>query len=165
MEVMKMPEDEKKAMLNFNPWLIALLGFVLGVFTIFLVYPRGEKIVKMPVREKITLRDTILKIIKPEPLVINKTRLKIIRQSDTIIQSKPFTAELDTVISRDTMKFRYEYPQNVFSFYLAKKPDTLRYQQIVVRETIEKERPWWEIPVSVGGGIIAGVLIGKLSGK
>jgi hypothetical protein len=111
--------------------------------------------------EKEIKRDTIVKMQLQAPLILYKTKLKIIKTSDTVIQSNPFIAKLDTIIQHDTIKADYEFPQNLLSFELKRRPDTLKIQTIEKIKTVPESKPWWQTPAYVGAGVILGYLLGK----
>lgn len=105
--------------------------------------------------------DTIIIAKQSEPLVLEKVKPKIIIQRDTLILTKPFVAVVDTIIKRDTVFAKYEFPQNNFDLLIRKKPDSTIIHTVYVTKEIIKERPWWEPPAYILGGTLAGLLIGK----
>lgn len=105
-------------------------------------------------------RDTIV-IVKPAPpIILERIKPKIIYRRDTIVQTQPFVAQLDTIIQHDTIYLRYTFPENYIDLRLLPKPDSIRIHTI----TITRDRPWWELPATAIGGLLVGFIMGK-SGK
>ena len=91
---------------------------------------------------------------------IEKIKAKLIYKRDTVIQTRPFTAAIDTVMKSDTVYLRYDFPENLFALKISPKKDSIVIPQIIQQE-VKSERKWWEIPVSVLSGIAIGVIISK----
>ena len=104
--------------------------------------------------------DTIIKTIPAKPIIINKVKTKLVKVRDTIIQTEPFAASIDTIVNTDTIKALYEFPENLMSFRINKKPDSLLLQRITVLQPVEKKVDWWEKPAVFLGGVIIGLTIG-----
>lgn len=126
---------------------IALILF--GLIIIFLCYNLWNKKTKI---EYVTLHtksiDTVFKevitqgkkvyikgdaIIEYKPFYIENTII------DTVFETKPFRACLDTV-QRDTISICYEYPENKFQYVLKPVPDTLKIPEINI---IKEYEPKW----------------------
>lgn len=107
----------------------------------------------------ITKRDTIVEIRYSEPIVIERAKTKIVYKRDTIIETKPFVATIDTIIKMDTIYVAFNYPEMTLDVIVKKQPDTLMHEKIFV-ET-QAKRAWWEIPVSVLAGTVVGYLLGR----
>lgn len=107
-------------------------------------------------------RDTVVKTIKPEPVVITKTRTKIIKLKDTVIKTYPFRAVIDTVIRRDTVRSYFEFPSGMFSLRFTPATDTLRFSRIVLKREVKRKDEWWEKPLMIMGGVLAGYTIGRI---
>lgn len=104
--------------------------------------------------------DTVIQIIPKKEIEIIEAKPKIHFVHDTIIQTKPFVAIVDTIILRDTLYAKYHFPENLMSVNLRTSGDTIRLPQI----TIEKEhfeRNWYEIWAALGGGLILGLILGR----
>jgi len=140
---------------------ISLLLLIVGFGLSFLLFPDREVVVKEPYPVEIIKTDTVLRYIEKAPLIIEKVRIKVIRQSDTVIETTPFTARIDTVIRCDTVFAEYEFPGNIFSMRVKFRPDTLQLEKQTIVKTIEKDRPWWEAPAYLIGGTIIGFLLGN----
>jgi hypothetical protein len=110
---------------------------------------------------RVIIRDTVLKIIKPDPIIINKIRTRLIRTADTIIRTNPFRAELDTILQRDTIRMFYEFPANLLSLDIRRKPDTSLTHNITLLPEPSASKNWWESPAILAIGVIIGYLIAK----
>lgn len=104
--------------------------------------------------------DTIIKIIPQKEIKIVEAKPKIQYIRDTIIQTQPFVARLDTILLRDTIYAQYQFPENLMSINIRTSGDSIRLPQITVERT-KQERKWYELATAFGGGIILGLLIGK----
>ncbi|MFA6571227.1 MAG: hypothetical protein WCT77_08315 [Bacteroidota bacterium] len=104
--------------------------------------------------------DTIIKTIPSKPIIINKVKTKLVKVKDTVIQTEPFAASIDTIVNTDTIKALYEFPENLMSLRINKKPDSLLLQRITVFQPVEKKVDWWEKPALFLGGAIIGLTIG-----
>ena len=105
--------------------------------------------------------DTEYVVTNQEPIVITKYKPKIVYKSDTVIITKPFTIIVDTIIKKDTVKARYNFPENIFDLAVLKKPDSTMIQTITITKEIIKERPWWEASAYTLGGALIGFVLGK----
>jgi len=126
------------------------------LFLILLIFSHKHN---EPIIQEKQIRDTILQVIPAEPIIIEKTIAKITYIRDTIIQTQPFVAQLDTVIKYDTIRMGYQFPENYFSLEYRKHPDTLKTE--IITRTIEKKPKWWEEPAYFIGGFILGYFIKK----
>jgi uncharacterized protein YneF (UPF0154 family) len=132
--------------------LLIIIAFIAGIFS-------SDYFIQPKYSTKFIIRDTVIKI-KNEPVYIEKVKAKMYYKHDTIIQTKPFTATIDTVMKSDTVYARYDFPENLFALKINPKKDSLVIPQIVQQE-VKSERLWWEIPVSILSGIAIGVIISK----
>ncbi len=131
------------------------IAFALGlVFGRFYLYEKSE-----PEALEKVVRDTVFQKVKSEPIEIERVKTKIKIKRDTIIRFKPFVAVTDTIIRRDTVKARYEFPENLFSLSVKKKVDSLP-AQIVRVKTGRKKDDWTERSAYALGGVAVGLLIG-----
>jgi hypothetical protein len=76
-----------------------------------------------------------------------------------VIKTFPFIAKVDTVIKRDTIKAKFEYPQNLFSLRISSPADTLALQKMIITEMIKVEKPWWETPAYIAAGTVLGYIL------
>ena len=108
------------------------------------------------------LHDTIVRTIKPDPIVITKVRTKIIKLKDTVIAFHPFRAVVDTVIKWDTIHSYFEFPSGMFSLEYLPAADTLSFSKTVYCKTAKRKEKWWEKPLMIMGGVLAGYTIGRV---
>ncbi|OGU40532.1 MAG: hypothetical protein A2X61_13660 [Ignavibacteria bacterium GWB2_35_12] len=117
------------------------------------------------VKDREVIRDTVIKEIKLPPVRIVKAKpvIKIIR--DTVIETKPFVASLDTIAKDDTVKMQYEFPENYFSLEVMRKPDSVKFEKLTVIEKTTQDGNWWEKPSYFTGGALIGIIIGLIISK
>jgi len=139
--------------------ILLILAFAAGIVAAVLLFSPAGKTDLSVKADKYIFRDTLIRLVPQPAIKIYKVKTKVIKLKDTVIQSYPFTAKLDTIILRDTIKAEFAFPQNTLSLELLKKPDTLKTERITLQKTIEKEKPWWETPVCIAGGILTGIII------
>lgn len=116
------------------------------------------------VKDREVIRDTIVKEIKLPPVRIVKAKpiIKIIR--DTLIETKPFIALLDTIAKDDTVRMKYEFPENYFSLEVMRKPDSVRLEKLtIIEKTVNGN--CWEKPAYFTGGALLGIIIGLIITK
>lgn len=111
----------------------------------------------------VTKRDTVIVEKPSEPIVIEKAVPKLIYKRDTIIETRPFTAIIDTIIKRDTIYAKYDFPENQFDFWIRKRPDSIVFHTIYITKEITRERPWWEAPAYTGAGALVGFILGVIT--
>jgi hypothetical protein len=111
--------------------------------------------------QTIIKRDTVIIVKQAEPIIIEKAKTKIVYTRDTIIQTQPFIAVVDTIIKKDTVYAKFEFPANNFDLWIKKKPDSTLIQTITITKEIIKDRPWWEASAYSLGGAVIGFLFGK----
>lgn len=111
--------------------------------------------------QTIIKRDTVIVVKQSEPIIIEKAKTKIVYTRDTIIQTQPFIAVVDTIIKKDTVYAKFEFPANNFDLWIKKKPDSTLIQTITFTKEIIKDRPWWEASAFTLGGAVLGFLLGK----
>jgi len=110
--------------------------------------------------------DTIINIVRYPVIKIEKSPAKIIYVKDTVIQTKPFIASIDTILKPhyDTLKVEYLHPESVFNIKMLYSPrrDTVYYKYLnIITERSNKEE-WWEKPVWVAGSVLVGYLLGRV---
>lgn len=140
--------------------LTLILGFLAGYYSSNLCSENE------PVRDIKIFRDTVFTEAPREPLIIEKVRTKIKYRTDTLLLTAPFEARIDTVIKYDTIRAGFNWPENIFSLSVRMPPDTLKFSRALEIRTIEKPRPWWELPAAVAGGFLTGYFVSSInSGK
>ena len=111
--------------------------------------------------QTILKRDTMIIVKQSEPIIIEKAKTKIVYTRDTIIQTQPFIAVVDTIIKKDTVYAKFEFPANNFDLWIKRKPDSTLIQTITITKEVIKDRPWWEASAYTLGGAVIGFLLGK----
>ncbi len=106
--------------------------------------------------------DTLYLIKESEPIVIEKAKTKIKYIKDTVFQSQPFVAELDTIVWQDTIHSSFIFPENLISLEIRKKPDTTKIEKITITKEIPQKESWWKEPLIFISGCAAGFLLFKL---
>jgi long-subunit fatty acid transport protein len=137
-------------------------AFLLGKCSTVCPKPQAGQIVKI---------DTVW-VVKNHPadtFIIAKPR--IVFRTDTltdttfidVIKDTAWTAsdEVRTVKS-DTVQTEFLYPEMMFKHRINYSKDSGRTITIMTERLIEKERPWWELPVSILGGVVIGYGIGRI---
>lgn len=127
--------------------IIVILSLLLGFGISEQYFNKVQEIVKI---------DTLTVI--PEPVIVERISPKIIYKSDTIIKTKPFTAMVDTIFKRDTIKVRYDFPENNMKIAIKMATDTVYNSHLSIVED-SKENNWWEKPTIFAGGVLLGILI------
>lgn len=144
--------------------LVLIVGFSSGYFV-----ARDKYINKVQSSSQIT--ET-----KIDTLIINKESIKIktipeiryITKYDTTIFrdsfyiTRPFIAELDTIIKRDTLNVQYIFPLNQFNVGMRFGPDSVYQKEITIFRTEIKEEAWYIKPLYLIGGASLGYIFGRL---
>jgi len=139
---------------------ILALGLLIIVLLLSFFLGRSSKNCNDTVQTIIKI-DTVIVVKKAEPIIIEKAKTKIVYTRDTIIQTQPFIAVVDTIIKKDTVYAKFEFPANNFDLWIKKKPDSTLIQTITITKEIIKDRPWWEASAYSLGGAVIGFLFGK----
>lgn len=111
--------------------------------------------------------DTVTKVIEHEPILVRAAaKIRYIRdtvtQTDTIIETRPFVASLDTIINRDTVGFRYQFPENLATILLRQAPDSVRFETRTITLTNYVKREWWIDALTHLGAATLGYAIGSV---
>jgi hypothetical protein len=112
-----------------------------------------------PAAEMRIIRDTVVEVRRPDPIVLEKVKTRIIEKRDTLLLTRPFIAVVDTVFRTDTIFASFEFPENQMSFRVNSPPDSLAYLRESIIKTTRQSRPWWEAPAMVSGGALLGAII------
>jgi len=134
--------------------LTVLLTVVSSLLLIKLLMNDSES----PPTQFIIERDTVI-VNQREVIKVDKIVPKIIIKKDTIIETKPFIATIDTIIKRDTVFLRFEYPENLFSMKLSPAADSIKIEKIY--EYKEKEITWLDRVTMFAAGFGVAFLISK----
>jgi hypothetical protein len=74
------------------------------------------------------------------------------------INKLEFQSTIDTIYNSDTIHLQYQYPLNMFTLDLKQQNDTIKFQQIVIKQQKES---WWLKPAIATSSCIIGLLIGQ----
>lgn len=143
---------------NGNTMKNTLIIIIIFLF-IALIYLFNSK--NNNINNQIIKRDTVVKYIEHKPIKINNKKAKIKYIKDTIISTKPFEANLDTIINKDTISLSYIYPDNIFNLNINKSIDTLKYEREIITNNNNKDSNWFDIAIASISGIILGYILGK----
>lgn len=135
-----------------------IISLVLAIFSGFLL-------IKLLINDNpesnqsiIIKKDTVI-VRQNEIIKIDKIVPKIVFVRDTIIETKPFVATIDTVIKRDTVLLRYDFPENLFSMKVTPAIDSIKIEKIY--EYKERELSWYERATLFAAGFGIAFLISK----
>jgi len=106
--------------------------------------------------------DTLYIVKEAEPVIIERAKTKIKYVKDTVIQTQPFVAELDTIVRQDTIYSSFIFPENLLSLEIRKKPDTTKIEQITIIKEIPQKKSWWKESMIFISGCATGFLLFKL---
>lgn len=139
--------------------LLIVAGFIIYIF--IHDFTRSKSNIEY---KNIIFRDTVKIRVASEPIIISKVKLKTVKMSDTVYTSPAFDAVLDTIIKSDTIKAKYEYPDNLFTMEVKKKPDSIQIQKIYI-QNVQKddisEISWWKKVLIIIAGAAAIFLLAK----
>lgn len=137
--------------------LIAIIGL-----SIYIGMKEPE--VKIVYQDRIT-RDTITHWIEqPNDTIVIRAKSHTIYLTDTIIETRPFIAQLDTIIERDTVFVSYQYPAELFRLQIKRAADSIPIRYITIETLMEvNSELWWEKPLYAAGGLVIGYGFGRLS--
>ena len=135
--------------------IIVIISFLLGYFLNHQTKNQFNNY-----KEKILI-DTVYSEKPAKPIIIEKIKPKLIYRRDTIIQTLPFSAKIDTIIFRDTIKINYQFPENILDFAIYPKPDSIEFRNIYITKANEKKNDWWHTSAGILSGIFLGYLIGS----
>ncbi len=137
---------------------IALISLVMGALIYHLLF-RKEPINYESIR---IIRDTVYRVEQREPIILSKVEPKLIYLRDTVYQSKPFVAILDTIVKTDTVFLSYEFPENLFELAIKHQQDTNMVAEIIVRQEGSKKESAREHPLLMIALFLIGLLVGNL---
>lgn len=113
--------------------LIFLLLVVLILLSYIYFYKPIEKVRILRMKN-----DTIYKIQKKDDLVIQKAKMKIRKNQN--LNTNEYIANLDTIISGDTINLSFYYPQNEIDLRIKKQIDTM---QVIYTNYEEEASETW----------------------
>jgi hypothetical protein len=140
-----------------NFWKILFIVTIIA-FIVFLIFHFITKTETPTTGRIIWKSDTVLKVLPQKIVEIRNAKPKIIYLKDTIIETQPFIAKLDTIILRDTIWAEYVFPENRLSLGYRSQSDSL----LQITNTMTKTETYWvEKAAYLLGGILIGIIITK----
>lgn len=133
---------------------------ILVVLSTVFYLGRGSKQCNEFAERVVVKRDTFIVVKAAPPIKLERAKAKIKYLRDTIIETKPFEARIDTIINNDTIYLWYNYPMNAFDLFVKKKPDSTIVHEIYITKEVIRKRAWWEAPAFIAAGAAAGYVIG-----
>lgn len=95
------------------------------------------------------------------PIILEKVVPKIIYKSDTVIETRPFTASIDTVIVQDTIKVAYDFPENKMDIDIRLRPDSVIQRTVTITKFQYEKRAWWIDVLTHAGAFGIGYILTK----
>jgi len=141
--------------------LLILLGMILGLIVSLNITGNPFRTNPVIKTETVTTIDTIYHTLPSDTITIEKMYAKRVYIRDTIIETRPFVATIDTVIMNDTIRMGYSFPENYFSLQYRSGVEEIPIPYTTIIETKIRKRAWWELPVAIVGGGLVGYAIGK----
>lgn len=161
-----------------NDRLTGLIGaiftsFVIGVIVGYALHDCPKEAHLSHTSQSIRI-DTITKVVEHEPIFVESkarviyrrdtvTQREVFTQHDTVIQTRPFVAALDTIVHRDTIGVRYLFPEHTFSVAIRQAPDSVKYETRTITLTAYEQRPWWIDALTQVGAVAVGFGAGRLT--
>lgn len=111
-------------------------------------------------------------ILPPDTVVVVRYKAKIIYRDiyhndtlvDTLIETKPFMAVMDTTIGCKHVKVEYLFPENEFTnLQVVTCPDTVIVTDTVIKQTVSATGTFWDDLKNIGLGFIGGFIVGAAS--
>jgi len=146
--------------MNTKMKIIAAIG-ILGLIAVWVIWWINLFKPTSQIGETEYRYDTIYKIVRSEPIVIEKIKSKVEYLHDTVYSTREFIATADTVIKFDTIKLGFYFPGNYFSMSYLPKADSIALERETQIKTVTKERPWWEVPLYILIGGAGGYILAK----
>ena len=149
--------------------IVAVIFYVFGYFSNYSPKSIDKKLDKalneLNNRTVINHFDTVTvnEVLTKQPIYV-KGEAKVTILKDTVYLTKPFIAQLDTLINQDTFNLAYTYPNNVFSLRYRLKNDTIpiKYITLTKFETRVIEGALWIDVLTHTGAFVLGFGAGKL---
>lgn len=146
-----------------NTIILLVLAYASGFMSAYLIF--GDRKIETPYfgNGNISItRDTVFQVL-PQKVINLKGKPKI-KTSDSIKPPEnPFELTMDTTYARDTISFKYSYPENLLSLKISSLPDTLPKYDIILykQENNNTTNIWLERIGILTFGIAVGVLMNR----
>lgn len=114
--------------------LFIIISFALGFMVCKLILENKNEIKNIQ-----TIKIDSVYVYKiPPKRKIDKIEGRITYTKDTILITKPFVSEIDTILNKDTLKMRYQFPENKFSFDFSRGLDSVLIEKMVIEKGNEE---------------------------
>jgi hypothetical protein len=143
----------------YKYFLCLMIGIIIGCFVYYCFSKNSPRIID----NKIVFRDTLFEVKQSEPIIITKYKTKVEYQSDTIIETKPFIAFIDTVIVKDTVRASFDFPEKTFSLKINPSQDTVLKERLYINSLIKTDEVWWHKPALCILSLCGGYLLGRVT--
>jgi hypothetical protein len=81
---------------------------------------------------------------------------------DTVIETKPFTASMDTTLGCNSISLEYRFPENTFNnLNFVSCPDTILVQDTIIQNTTVSSSFWDDVR-NIGIGFVGGFVLGSV---
>lgn len=136
-----------------------ILGVFVGFALFYLIFGLGRNTKTELIVEKEIYRDTVFCVVPAKEVKIKANPR--IHHPDTSLNS--FSFVLDTLISKDTLKISYSYPENNLFLRFAAMPDTFRYERTILNiKQSEKSCSLQDKLLYAVSGVAVGLIIAKI---
>lgn len=135
-----------------------IISSILAIISAFLLIKLLINDNSVPNQSIIIKRDTVI-VHQKDVIKVDKIVPKIVYVRDTLIETMPFVATIDTVIKLDTVFLRYDFPENLFSMKITPAVDSIKIEKIY--EYKEKEISWYERATLFAAGFGIAFLMSK----
>lgn len=115
------------------------------------------------------IKDSV-QVVAQDPIIIKSPGRIMYKDRDRLVfvprfqdTCRPFTIVLDTILKKDTLNLRYEYPANNISLFLKQKPDSIIIRTITLQtDPVIIKRAWYlDAGLSLGSAVL-GYGIGRI---
>lgn len=131
------------------------------VIIVLLAWILASKLSRKNVERLEIVRIDTVEIVKPkERIIVKRAKPKIIYLRDTIVESKPYVAVLDTIVQKDSIQVNYFFPENQMDLKILPSSDTIRVPKIIYSKE-QKKNAWMDYVVPTIVGIAFGYILGK----
>lgn len=105
-------------------------------------------------------------------IVVQRAPARVIAHRDTVVEWRdtsgatstgtPFTAQLDTIVGRDTVSVTVNHPPPRLSLMLRSAPDSIRVETRTITITQQESAPWWHYVLTSIGSTAVGYGLGRI---
>jgi len=147
----------------------ALILLGIGAF-ILLLLQQCEGILLNPTTDSDTTVIERTVILPPDTVYLDVVKAKIVYRNifvhdslvDTVIETKPFTASMDTTLGCNSISLEYRFPENTFNnLNFVSCPDTILIQDTIIQNTTVTSSFWDDVR-NIGIGFVGGFVLGSV---